>query len=157
MQEYEAEDDGPPSMAPPPLPPDYGGGGGGGFTSTNTAQNELLDMGWSKPAAAKPQPTTASNTITAVDDDWGNAGWGFPTNNTAAGTKPPENNFQQAGGNHQTSGFTNDFTSSSSARIPSNTAANTNQVPLYSKPCVCCFVAAVFVCKLGTQLLGAFT
>ena len=115
-------------MAPPPLPPDYSGGGP---TSSNIAQNDMMDMGWSMSSAAKTQPAPVSNTAAAANDDWGNAGWGFPTNNTAAATKPPENNFQQAGGNHQTSGFNNDFTSSS--KVPSNSAANTNQVPLYGK------------------------
>ena len=102
-------------MAPPPLPPDYGGSN----QPSNSAQNEMMDMGWSAPTATT-QPTATANT----EDDWGNAGWGFPGGNTAA--KPPENNFQQAGGNPHTSssGFNNDFTSSK----PSNSAANTNQV-----------------------------
>ena len=83
-----------------------------------------MDMGWAMPQAAATKPSTAVAPEPA-DDDWGNAGWGFSADNTAA--KPPENNFQQAGGNHQPSssvGFNNGFSSA----IPSNSAANTNQV-----------------------------
>lgn len=112
-------------MAPPPLPPDYGASN---MQSANTAQNEIMDMGWAAPSA---QQTTANK-----DDDWGNTDWGFSGGNTAA-NKPIENNFQQAGGNPHTSsssGFNNDFTSS---KPSSNSAANTNQVTLIQG--LCCF------------------
>ena len=143
-------------MAPPPLPPDYGGGN----QSSNTAQNEMMDMGWSVPTAAS-QPNTTANT----DDDWGNTGWGMPGGNTAA-NKPPENNFQQAGGNahSSSSGINNDFTSSKT----SNSAANTNQVTLLQA--LCCFVVIawenvlvlylytgfIFSCVLGTLSIFRF-
>jgi sorting nexin-9/18/33 len=100
-------------MAPPPLPPDYSG------KQSDAAQNDMMDMGWSMPTQPQTQPNqTASNT----DDDWGNTGWGLPGNNTAV-NKPVENNFAQAGGNHHSSGFNNDFSASNQP----NTAANTNQ------------------------------
>ena len=121
QKEHEADEYGPPSMAPPPLPPDYSG------KQSDAAQNDMMDMGWSMPTQPQAQPNqTASNT----DDDWGNTGWGLPGNSTAV-NKPVENNFAQAGGNHHSSGFNNDFSASNQP----NTAANTNQVT-FLKPCV---------------------
>merc|ERR1719328_464197 len=77
-------------------------------------------MGWTMPTSGATQGNAAK---ASMDDDWGNAGWGF-SGGSAADNKPPENNnFQQAGGNTQTSGLNNDF---SSSKAP-NTAANTNQ------------------------------
>ena len=125
LQEYDGDDDGPPSMAPPPLPPDYSGNQSG-----SAVKNDMMDMGWSMPTSntTQPNPTAVANT----DDDWGNAGWGFPGGNTADNNKPPENNnFQQAGGNPHTSGFNNEISSSKT----SNSAANTNQVTFF-EPCV---------------------
>ena len=119
-KDYEADDEGPPSMAPPPLPQDYGG--------QSNAQNDIMDMGWTMPTSGATQGNAAK---ASMDDDWGNAGWGF-SGGSAADNKPPENNnFQQAGGNTQTSGLNNDF---SSSKAP-NTAANTNQVTFF-KACV---------------------
>ena len=87
-----------------------------------------MDMGWTMPTSGATQGNAAK---ASMDDDWGNAGWGF-SGGSAADNKPPENNnFQQAGGNTQTSGLNNDF---SSSKAP-NTAANTNQVTFF-KACV---------------------
>ena len=118
-------------MAPPPLPPDYSGNQSG-----SAVKNDMMDMGWSMPTSntTQPNPTTVANT----DDDWGNAGWGFPGGNTADNNKPPENNFQQAGGNPHTSGFSNEI---SSSKTP-NSAANTNQVTFLRA--LCCFVVVAW-------------
>ena len=106
-------------MAPPPLPPDYSGS-----QTSSAVKDDMMDMGWTMPSSNSTQPNTTAPANT--DDDWGNAGWGFPGGNTTENTKPPENNnYQQAGGNpHTSSGFNNEI---SSSKTP-NSAANTNQV-----------------------------
>ena len=119
-------------MAPPPLPPDYSGN-----QSSSAVKNDMMDMGWSMPTSNSAQPNTTAPANT--EDDWGNAGWGFPGGNTTENNKPPENNnYQQAGGNPHTSGFSNEI---SSSKTP-NSAANTNQVTFLRA--LCCFVVVAW-------------
>ena len=120
LKDYDADEEGPPSMAPPPLPPDYSG--------QVNAQNDMNDMGWTMPTPASTQGNTNKPNM---DDDWGNAGWGFGGGSMADNKTPENNTFQQAGGNAHASGFNNDF---SSSKAP-NSAANTNQVTFF-KACV---------------------